>query len=539
MLVYGDHAERVDPRRRLAELAQATGRRLPHDALTDLFVDASALTQGLADADFAAVGEDRPRPLEAALLDWLTRLGAVLLRSWDEGQAGGVVEALPALTDLPAEVTINLAEGYAFYALRPEAFGLAARKLRLVAPPRVIGLRSIGTGLASIAAAALGAPPPITLRPSGDPFDRRPRLSRDLAAELLAGQPHFVIVDEGPGLSGSSFGGVADWLEDQGVAADHLAFLPSHAGTLGPEASPRHRRRWDVTQRPVVTLDEPRREWIEALIGSIASWKDLSGGQWRPLWSASEADWPAIDPMWERRKFLAATASGSWLVKWAGLGRAVAAKLALADALREFLPEVAGVNHGWLVSRWHDTATPTRPSVEELIAYLSARARLSATQPGATPDTLVAMVRRNALPDWSPDLSELAPRAVLTDNRMAAHEWLRLPGGRLLKADALDHHQGHDLIGCQDIAWDVAGAAVELSLSDTDLEQLRAALGVSPRLLAFDQVAYRAFRLGAHRMSAASLAHWPDEQRRHQAAADRHAAALAAVDAVEHAGDIA
>ena len=35
----------------------------------------------------------------------------------------------------------------------------------------------------------------------------------------------------------------------------------------------------------------------------------------------------------------------------------------------------------------------------------------------------------------------------------------------LLKTDALDHSEGHDLIGCQDIAWDVVGAATELELS--------------------------------------------------------------------------
>lgn len=538
MLVYGDHAERVDPRRRLAELSALTGRWLPHDRLTDLFVDAAGLAQGIADSDFAAAGVDRLRPAEAALLAWLTELAATLLRSWDEGQVGGEIGASPPLPGLPHDVSINLAEGYTFYALRPEAFGLSARRLRLGGAPRVIGLRSIGTGLACIAAAALGAPPPITLRPSGEPFDRRPQVADDIAQQLLAGEPHFVIVDEGPGLSGSSFGGTADWLEAGGVPADRIAFLPSHGGDLGPEGQPRHRARWQAAQRPVVTLDEPRRIWIEELVGPIFDWPDLSGGQWRPLWSADETDWPAIDPLWERRKFLARTASSDWLVKWAGLGRAARAKLALTATLADWLPETRGLTHGWLVTRWHGDAVPTRPTLDELITYLRARAALPAPSPGASLETLVTMVRRNAVPGWSPDLAGLHPRPVLTDNRMAAHEWLRLPSGRLLKADALDHHQGHDLIGCQDIAWDVAGAAIELDLSSGDLEQLRVALGVNSKLLAFMTVAYRAFRLGAHRMSAPSLNHWPDERRRHDAAADTHAAALARIDPVEHLGDV-
>jgi hypothetical protein len=352
------------------------------------------------------------------------------------------------------------------------------------------------------------------------------------------GVPHFIIVDEGPGLSGSSFGGVADWLEDHRVAPDRIAFLPGHSGSLGHESQPRHRDRWAKAQCPVVPLDEPRRKWIEALVGPITGWKDLSGGQWRPLWSASEADWPAIDPMWERRKFLATTREGGWLVKWAGLGRHAAEKLVLAEKLRDFLPDTIGCTNGWLVTRWQDDARPSRPTLPELTAYLQARARLPAPQPGASLETLVTMVRRNALPGWSPDLAGLSVRPVVTDNRLAAHEWLRLPGGRLLKADGLDHHQGHDLIGCQDIGWDVAGAAVELDLSEDETEQLRAVLDVSPALLDFYRTAYHAFRIGAHRISAASLAHWRDEQRRNEAAADRHAEALAAVDAVQHAGDV-
>ncbi|URD60788.1 hypothetical protein M8312_13575 [Sphingomonas sp. KRR8] len=539
MLVYGDHAERVDPCRRLAELAASTGRWASHDQLTDLFVDAAGLAQGIGDADFAAVGEDRPRPQERALLAWLTRFGGTLLTSWERRQTGGEAEPLLDLPDLPSEVMINLAEGYAFYALRPEAIALAARQLRLVGAPRIIGLRSIGTGLACMAAAALGAEPPITLRPAGAPFDRRPRMSGELAAELLAGDPHFVIVDEGPGLSGSSFGGVADWLEDHGAPADRIAFLPSHSGELGPQAQGRHRRRWSHAQRPVASLDEPRRDWIEQLVGPLTGCTDISGGQWRTLWSANEADWPPIDPTWERRKFLARTGDDAWLVKWAGLGRHGAAKLALAKELSAFLPETAGMTHGWLVTRWRDDAVPTRPTLPELTSYLRARAALPTPQPGASLETLVAMVRRNALPGWLPDLSRLTLRPVITDNRMAAHEWLRRPDGRLLKADALDHHSGHDLIGCQDIAWDVAAAVIELDLASSATEQLRTALEVSVPLLAFYQVAYRAFRIGAHRMSAAALAHSPAERRRHEAAAARHAAALAAVDSIEHASHVA
>jgi hypothetical protein len=94
---------------------------------------------------------------------------------------------------------------------------------------------------------------------------------------------------------------------------------------------------------------------------------------------------------------------------------------------------------------------------------------------------LLAMARYNTeqrlgpevarrLEDWSalvPAL-EAKVRRVHTDNRMRRHEWLALPDGRILKTDALDHSAAHDLVGCQDIAWDVVGAAVEWGLTEDE-----------------------------------------------------------------------
>jgi glyoxylase-like metal-dependent hydrolase (beta-lactamase superfamily II) len=65
-----------------------------------------------------------------------------------------------------------------------------------------------------------------------------------LEAEFRAHAGRFVVVDEGPGLSGSSFAGTADALERLGVAPDRIAFLPGHGGDLGPEAAPAAVARW-------------------------------------------------------------------------------------------------------------------------------------------------------------------------------------------------------------------------------------------------------------------------------------------------------
>jgi len=538
VLVYGDHREEVAVAARLATLAQDNGRWLAHERLRDRFIALAGVAQGVADADFEAHGADRFRAGEERLLDELLAHARALMRSWDAGCEGAVAPEIIGHADLPERVIVKEAEGYAFYALYPETYGLAARQLKLRAPPRVIGLRSIGTGLAAMATAALGAERPITLRPSGDPFARALRIDDALADALLRGEPHYVIVDEGPGLSGSSFGAVADWLEEHGVARNRIAFLPSHSADLGLHASSAHRERWQKAQRPVATMDRLP-AWVAAQIGPIERWTDLSGGVWRPLWSAAERDWPAVIPSWERAKFLVRAGGAEWMVRFAGLGGVAERKLDLAQLLHRegFGPEPLGITHGWLIQRWHSDAQPTRPNLDELTAYLRLRSSLDA-EPGASLSTLVAMARRNVseLATWSPDTDGLARhvRPVRIDGKLQPHEWLRLPTGRLLKADALDHHVGHDLIGCQDLAWDVAGAALELRLGKHDATELERNLGAEPALTAFYRIAYLAFRLGVHglgeQMSPA------EEQPRHRAAAENYRSAL--IDAVEHLRDV-
>jgi hypothetical protein len=106
---------------------------------------------------------------------------------------------------------------------------------------------------------------------------------------------------------------------------------------------------------------------------------------------------------------------------------------------------------------------------------------------------------------------EALVRRVRTDNRLHPWEWFVTDDRRLLKADALDHSAAHDLIGCQDIAWDVAGAIVEFGLTATEAQQLCAhverAAGEPVRrdLVAFLLPCYLAFQLGAWTLAAGAV----------------------------------
>jgi hypothetical protein len=540
VLVYGDHEEKLDPSARLIgleEQRQGLAAFPPglntHAALCSLFIDLAGIVQGVADADFAEAGHDRRRPAEAALLDPLKDVAGALLESWESGFGSPVLPPpLVVPPGLPDSVQVRLAEGYAFYALYPESFGLAARRLRLVGPARVIGLRSIGSGLACMVAAALGAPSPITLRPVGHPFARSLLLDAQLAADLLEPGAHYVIVDEGPGLSGSSFGAVLDWLAGHGVPEERIAVLPGHDGELGPQASEKHRARWSRVQRAVVTsdalLERLLPSWIEQLVGPLdEQLQDISGGAWRALVYPDERQWPPVNPMWERRKFLARSGSATWQVRFAGLGASGERRLHIAQQLHAagLGPEIAGLKHGWLVQRWHEEAPADVPTPDELARYLRWRGTVPAPSFGATLAALVEMARHNVphvLGNWSPDTERLSGmiRPACIDGRMAAWEWLRLPDGRLLKTDAFDHHQAHDLVGAQDLAWDVAGAIIELGMSPDEASSLALAVDCSPDLLAFYVPAYAGFRIGALRLTADMLGHWPAEAARNGAAAD-------------------
>jgi len=210
----------------------------------------------------------------------------------------------------------------------------------------------------------------------------------------------------------------------------------------------------------------------------------------------------------------------------------------MAEALGDagLSPPVAGLRYGFLVGPWLEDVRPLplAPEVDRLalldavagyLAFRAARFPASRQERGATPVKLFEMMAFNAkralgphlaagMREWQDRVAEVSrlERPVLTDNKMHAWEWLVTPEGKILKADALDHHQANDLVGPQDPAWDLAGAAVELDLGEAELNLLADAVsrrGGTPRAepvqLGFYAVAYLAFQVGRHTLAAEAL----------------------------------
>src|SRR5688572_20998913 len=127
MRVYGDHWRTVRPRERLAELARtlqepdaADDRR---ERLNRALIAAGELAQGIADADLDESGVDHPTAGQTSAMTLCIAIARRLSRRDTDAR-----QELLALAGhpLPAEVRCKLAEGYAFYAVLPDAYASAA-----------------------------------------------------------------------------------------------------------------------------------------------------------------------------------------------------------------------------------------------------------------------------------------------------------------------------------------------------------------------------------------------------------------------------
>jgi hypothetical protein len=265
--------------------------------------------------------------------------------------------------------------------------------------------------------------------------------------------------------------------------------------------------------------------WVAGLAGPLdGAPDDLGGGGWRAMAVGPGGAWPPVFRQQERRKYLFASGGDRFLAEFVGLGRIGELRHARARVLSAagHTPDPMGLRHGFLVRRWlRGTLLPeadlTRSSlVDRVAAYLAFRARhLPARRgEGAEPAELLAMLRRNAAEALGPALAREADRfaaaardagrsarPIAVDGKLEPWEWLVLPSGELTKTDALQHAEGHDLVGCQDVAWDVAGAQVELELDAGEAEELAGRVRratadpLQPAVVAFYEAAYLAHRL--------------------------------------------
>jgi hypothetical protein len=424
-----------------------------------------------------------------------------------------------------ASAKVSPPEGFAYYALHPSQFADPFPDRSIPASVVIVGIRTIGTILSAISAAGLRLrgwnSSRITVRPRGDPYNRVAQFSPEQHKQIqsaLHDASEFVVVDEGPGLSGSSFLSVAEALENAGVPGYRITLL----GTRQPHP--------DALYTANAAQRWSRFHWrcTPSTRYSDIQGSPWSAGQWRADLYRSEEDWPASWPQLERIKFR----NPKYLLKFDGLGRFGNSVRERAELLFHsgFGPKPTksadGLTQYDFVSGTPLTRSDISLEVLETIArYCAFRAREFRTS--RPPEhNLRSMALLNCSQEFSfePHVREesfIAESPIIPDGRMLPHEWIRTPDGRLYKTDAGSHGDDHFFPGPTDIAWDLAGSIVEWDLSPAQATFLIARYikisgdDPSARLPDF-VIAYAIFRQSFCHMARLTVSH-PRERSRLQA----------------------
>lgn len=484
MLIYGDRSFIVEPRSlylRILDLlscGQTDSLRLAlaeagqlEQALSDAYSDTQSHSQSLTDhCANRFIGSDCECP------------------HVDIPMSGGLEVKVP--------------EGYAFYRLYPEQY-VAATEQWLREHPScrsvlVVGIRSIGTSLSAVVQAVLRQAGKdamrITVRPTGDPFRRL----------VKAPPPPFreaaIVVDEGPGLSGSSMASVADWLELVEYAPHSISFFPAHQLSQGSNVAPEVAARWQATSTYVVEPD-----WVESSLSTFL--EHLLHEK-----VSFQENLHTTGPF-SRSKLVFRTASGKLvLAKWAGFA-ALGKRSTLEECLLRqrrvaaagFGPEPLGAALGYVflpfapgdppavgvpcdldwMSRvgtsdfrkfwqFQSIEVSVPPTLREVARYIREcpgdTLRVVDVDEGL--DRLETLIKVNIGEMSSPALAEsllsLRPTSYAGrasgDGDLSPNDWIAASGGGLVKTGCWDHAISHSFPGVQTIEWDVASAIVEWNM---------------------------------------------------------------------------
>jgi hypothetical protein len=446
-------------------------------------------------------------------------------------------QALPALE----QVSISTPEGFAYYALHPLAYADIIREMPACGSLLIAGIRSIGTTLSSVTAAAARArgikAERFTVRPQGHPYDRSAEFTTEQMAVIrkaVSGGANFAVVDEGPGLSGSSFLAVAEALERAGAPTERIVLVGSHAPNVDALCAVDASRRWQRFRCLPVT-EEPRQPGqADEFIG---------GGHWRSRVLANESEGPASWTSLERLKYLSSDKNHERrMFKFAGFGHYGGVvrerERIVAEAGFGPMPRVESdgfVSYSWIDSQPLSSSELSSDVLARLADYCAFRLRAFSVEL-ADVKPLQQMANHN-LHELGSDLTVdlLLEHPVIADGHMQPHEWLVTHDRELLKTDSGAHGDDHFFPGPTDIAWDLAAAIVEWQMNEEQgsefLNRYCRTSGddASARIDGFIR-AYAVFRL-AYCLMAANAMSGSDEQPRLQRAAAGYRSVLAKIQA--------
>ncbi len=579
MLVYGDPQFSAPLGALHRQLCACVQRAREHprdlDRLRTLVIACGQVEQGADDALEREGFQDETAPL-IEIFHEATALAAEAFYSLAQPSLGSLP---PPLVDAPAALrrlqqrlgsigelpaltaVVKVPEGFSLHAVYPEQYMLAAgqwladhkeRRAQGQGPGAVVvGIRSIGSTLAAVVATVLRAGgwqvQSLTVRPRGHPYAR----IVDLGGKIFDAATLGLVVDEGPGISGSSMAATATALAKGGIEPPHIAFFPSHANAPGGAGAPDVQRWWQTTPRYVAGSERLTFGGLalpQALAAAFAMRParidNVSGGVWRNYVYPEMGDWPAICNNFERVKYLCTGDDGRRvLFKFLGLAASspsltstaeTSATLLRRRAVEGLAPSVLGAVWGFVATEWLEgtplgATAPPGDMAGKLGAYIAqvAGPELSAAEMAEAVDRLAEMIYVNTTEACGAEIadkvralrpSEDCPRAGYGDGHLQPYEWIRATGGEVRKVDSVGHDCDHTLIGRQPAAWDIAGALIEWQLDAAAAARLLQAYttaggpAIDQQTLAFYSAAYLAFRAG--QCALAAQVHDPYERDR-------------------------
>jgi hypothetical protein len=308
--VYRDGRRQRNGRAILASLARLV-RAIPGPERTCDGVSATADALVACGELEAALGDAGHISAASVAIETDHLAAATLGEPFDSRTRAAHIERI----DVPPTLVTSTQEGCAYYALSPSSYARAIDDFGPCDKVLVIGIRTIGatlsaTVMAAVRARGVGATR-CTVRPGGHPYARVLDLEPSVSAQIERARADgalVAIVDEGPGLSGSTFLAVAERVARAGIPDRRIVIVASSAFDASKlaavDAASRYAR-FRVVVAPV--QDETPIEGIS-----------VSGGAWRAFAFDDEASWPSVFARAERRKILVDAASR--LLKFEGIG---------------------------------------------------------------------------------------------------------------------------------------------------------------------------------------------------------------------------
>ncbi len=465
LLVFRDNAAEVAGQclgKCLIDAVDKAARGRDREAILNALLLAGQVECVLADSGLA---DEKARALTDAIATML---------------AGHFEETRPPLSDLTRQVAIGLPElvkvspfeGFAYYALHPMDFADAISAQSFGSPVAVIAIRSIGTVLGAATVTALRkqgiAANRITVRPEGHPYNRSTHFTAvqtDWIDREKQRRSSFLVVDEGPGLSGSSFLSVAEALVQTGVNCDRITLMGTRDANPNRLCAINAAQRW----RQFRWTKVPSRIW-QQYRGIIA----LHTGAWRKTLLSPGSEWPACWPEMEHLKFL--SPDRGHLFKFDGIGHFGERVRERANAVWRsgFGPKAENAGDGMTAYEFIAGTPLERSCVSaEMLDHIAEYCAFRASEFRADGDSgkiLEQMATFNFSQECGGEMNLPAgslrtASPIIADGRMQPHEWIRGTDGRVMKVDASRHGDDHFFPGPTDIAWDLAGTIVEWDLS--------------------------------------------------------------------------